>query len=144
MLYSSGYKYVLRHKIEFCTGFLIGKRIETQFITLDSNGLVVVRPGYAWDGPSGPAIDTPSFMFGSLIHDALYQLMREGYLDPQIWKDPADVLLRLICIKCGMLRLRAWWVYHSVRVFGWPATRAASEKTNTAPIPSAKGVGHGL
>ncbi|MDA8018651.1 MAG: hypothetical protein MPN21_14515 [Thermoanaerobaculia bacterium] len=36
-----------------------------------------IEAGYAWNGATG-AIDTPSFRRASLIHDGLYQLMREG------------------------------------------------------------------
>lgn len=78
----------------------------------------VVRKHYAWDGPSGPTIDTKSFMRGSLVHDAFYQLMREGRLDPKIWKDYADQLLRKMCIEDGMWRFRANYVYWAVKHFG--------------------------
>ena len=50
--------------------------IVTPFIVLTMDGLLTINKGYAWDGPSGPTIDTKSFMRGSLVHDALYQLMR--------------------------------------------------------------------
>ena len=37
-----------------------------------------ISKGYSWDGPSGPAIDTPDWIKASLVHDALYQLIREN------------------------------------------------------------------
>ena len=78
--------------------------------------------GYAWDGPSGPAIDTKNFMRGSLVHDACYQLMREGLL-PQDKRKPSDVLLWLICLDDGMSRTRADYVYHAVRTFAGRSAR---------------------
>jgi hypothetical protein len=80
------------------------------------NGFLHIKAGYCWDGPSGPTIDTENFMRGSLIHDALYQLMREGKISLS-YRRRADELLREICLKDGMSRLRAWWVYWGVRLF---------------------------
>lgn len=95
--------------------------ISTEFIELcgstGTKGLKISNM-YAWDGPSGPTIDTESFMRGSLVHDALYQLIREGYLDKKVWRPYADKLLRKICLEDGMSKFRAWYVYHSVRWFG--------------------------
>ena len=38
---------------------------------------MIVEKDYAWDGPSGPTIDTSNSMRASLVHDVLYQAMRE-------------------------------------------------------------------
>ncbi len=90
--------------------------IDTKFITL-VRGWLIIQKGYCWDGPSGPAIDTKDFMRASLIHDALYWLMREGLLDIK-YRKAVDKLLRKICIEDGMWRIRAFWVYMAVRMFG--------------------------
>ena len=84
------------------------------YIALDPLGRLTVRRGYAWDGPSGPTIDTKTFMRGSLIHDALYQLIRWGLLPPETKKD-ADMELKKACIEDGMCRIRAWYVHWSVK-----------------------------
>lgn len=89
---------------------------EDPWISLSANGKILIREGYAWDGPSGPTIDTDTFMRGSLVHDALYQLMREGQLSPD-WRLAADQELYRICIEDGMTPIRAWWVYWGVRIF---------------------------
>jgi len=68
-------------------------------------------------------------MRGSLVHDALYQLMREGAL-PIVYREEADRLLRRICIEDGMSRLRAAWVLRGVRLGG--ASSAAPDLL-TAP-----------
>lgn len=90
--------------------------ISTRFIDLLPNGSLRIRAGYAWDGPSGPTFDTPSFMRGSLIHDALYQLIRLGLL-PKSARRMADTLLREVCLIDGMSRFRAWYVYQGVHLF---------------------------
>lgn len=86
------------------------------YLTL-TDGILHIKSHYAWDGASGPAIDTKNFMRGSVVHDALYQLMRQGLLDKK-YRKAADMALRRICIKNGMGKLRAAWVYMAVRTFG--------------------------
>jgi len=87
------------------------------FILINRPGRMWIKKGYSWDGPSGPTIDTQNFMRGSLVHDALYQLMRAKRI-PLSMRKYADELLRDICIGDGMSRFRAWYVYRAVRMFG--------------------------
>ena len=108
-----GYKYELLTDVMYPV--LAGVFIESDYINL-VNGILTVKKHYCWDGPSGPTFDTKTFMRGSLIHDALYQLIREGLLDKK-YRDYADKLLRVICLDDGMSKFRAWYVYHSVRMF---------------------------
>lgn len=96
-------------------------------IVLSKNGQLFIVPGYAWDGASGIAIDTPNFMRGSLVHDALYQLMRQGRL-PLSERDKADRLLQKICIEDGMGSFRAAYVYKAVSVFGESSARPEGKK----------------
>ena len=96
---------------------------------IDAKGELLIKEGYSLDGPSGPAIDTKNFMQGSLVHDALYQLIREGHIDPSN-KEKADIILRDICRADGMSRIRAWWVYRGVR---WGGKGAIKPDLLTAP-----------
>lgn len=84
---------------------------------------LIIGEGYAWDGPSGPSIDTKDFMRGSLVHDALYQLLREGVIDHEreAFRKWSDAELYNICVEDGMPRWRAWYVWLAVRLFGGPA-----------------------
>ena len=111
------YKYKLTKNYDHATG-IGGRERDLFYLAIDTAGTLTVRARYAWDGPSGPSIDTPSFMRGSLVHDALYQLMREKVLDYRQDRKPSDQLLRAICIADGMWRFRAWYVYRLVRLFG--------------------------
>ena len=111
------YKYNLQADFEYKTDFKLEAIYDNGFIQLDLDGLLVIKNGYAWDGPSGPTIDTKNFMKGSLVHDALYQLMREGVL-PLTDRKRADEMLCEICLSVGMSRIRAWYVYWAVRMFG--------------------------
>ncbi len=103
--------------------------------------LLSVKDGYMWDGPSGPTIDDRTNMRASLVHDVLYQAMREGLFD-RSYRKAADQELRRLMIKDGLAQLvdpdlpqslgkkhntrfnRAWVrtraqaYYMAVRVFG--------------------------
>lgn len=87
-------------------------------VSLRDDGVLVVAPGYYWDGPSGPAIDTRDFMRSSLVHDALYDLMARRLL-PRRFRKSADQLLRALSLEDGMPEWRATYVYWAVRIFGW-------------------------
>ena len=126
--YNDGYKYQLKQPFTLLIDIKPTLPIDTDYIILDGKGNLTISRGYAWDGPSGPTIDTLTFMRGSLIHDALYQLMREGYLDNQVHRDKADRILQKICREDGMWSVRAWWVYQGVRWFADPAADPASKR----------------
>jgi hypothetical protein len=136
ILYRKGYKYQLSTRYVTVIDIKPKKAIKTEYIALTTKGKLTISKGYAWDGPSGPTIDTLNFMRGSLVHDALYQLIREGHLDIDQYRDDADRLLRNLCREDGMSAARALWVYLAVRAAGRPAADPASSKPPTyAPQP---------
>jgi len=114
--YKKGYKYQLSDTFTCKVDIFPHKDIVTEYINLTTKGEIGIKKGYAWDGPSGPTFDTRDFMRGSLVHDALYQLIRQGYLSKSMWKIQADIELVKICKEDGMSRLRAWYVYRAVRL----------------------------
>jgi len=111
----AGYKYMLMEDYQIQTAILC-KSIKTKYFEITPTGLLTVKTGYCWDGPSGPTIDTKNFMRGSLVHDALYQLMRLGAIH-QSYREYADNLLARICREDGMSTVRSWWVLKGVRWF---------------------------
>lgn len=116
--YRSGYKYQLTN--DYRTQLALVRTesdITTEFIELTRDGLLWIKHGYAWDGPSGPTVDTPNFMRGSLVHDALAQLMRDGYIGTDQFTNVNRELQR-ICIEDGMSRIRAAWVFMGVEHCG--------------------------
>lgn len=101
-----------------------------EFIAIyQKDKIMTMAEGYAWDGPSGPTIDTPDFMRGSLVHDALYQLMRDGYM-LQSGRVLADRELVAICKADGMPWWRRAYVYVSVRLFGGPSADPAQRHSD--------------
>ena len=103
--YRKGIKYQLTEDLHYRTG-IEGWDITIEFIRLSDDGYLIIKNGYAWDGASGPTIDTKSSMEGSCVHDAFYQLMRMDLL-PQSVRHAADNLLEKICISKGMWKFRA-------------------------------------
>jgi hypothetical protein len=100
---------------------------EKPFIKLSRNGILTIFEGYAWDGASGVAVDTKNFLRGSLVHDAFYQLMRQGKLGLEN-RDYADRTLQKICKEDGMSSFRANNVYYAVKLFG-ESSAALTQKT---------------
>ncbi len=130
------YKYQLLQEYRVTVDLAVAEDIITGFVDLKADGELRISTGYAWDGASGPSIDTKTFMRGSLIHDALYQLMRLGHLDSDRHREQADAILSSICLEDGMNSFRAWYVYKSVRLFGAGSARKGTEyvpESLTAP-----------
>ena len=123
------YKYRTTQDTALALPELLGLGLETlarydnEFLALNGSTMqLLVRAGYAWDGASGPTLDTDDTMLASLVHDALYQLIRLGVL-PTSARKPADKILYRIGRAKGMhwIRVGAWYV--ALRLFGYPAAR---------------------
>ena len=139
--YRKGYKYQLAKDYETKIGIILGYPIITDFICLYATGYLVIKKGYAWDGASGPGIDTKNILRGSLVHDAIYQLIRQGL--NLGFREQADKELKRIFLedsweinkkkkfsrtrqKCS--EVRAWWVYRAVRGFAKEAALPENRK----------------
>ena len=124
------YKYTLFREYTFYSDIIPIEAGMWGLLGITDKGIMTIKQGYAWDGPSGPTVDTHTFMRGSLVHDALYQLMREQKIG-QDQRKRADEILREICLSDGMASVRAAWVYAGVR-----AGAAASARPNLLTAPS--------
>jgi hypothetical protein len=119
--YQSDYKYQLVEDYTIIVSIKPKSDIETDYIDLDTNGNLVVKKSYAWDGPSGPVIDTAENMRASLVHDALYQLMRNDHLKSRTHRRAADKEFKDICKADGASQFWASAYYKALRKFGKPA-----------------------
>ncbi len=92
MKYKAGYKYQVTEGFTVQTGICSPIVIITRFLTLETDGELTVRAGYAWDGASGPTLDKEigwgwfkikltDTQVPSCVHDALAQLMRQQLLN---------------------------------------------------------------
>lgn len=120
MKYRKGYKYQLAETELFWTYITPREEIVTEFLHLRPNGVLSISSGYAWDGPSGPTIDTENTRRGTLFHDAAYQLMRMELLDPE-WRGLIDQELGRFLVLSGMSKVRAWVWVKGLKWFGGPA-----------------------
>jgi len=111
------YKYQLNSAYQIQSEISPIQDIPSDFVDLDSSGMLTIKKHYAWDGASGPARDTKTILRASLVHDALYQLLSLELLDRK-FKDDIDRLFQKICREDGMTRFRAWYVYKAVCWFG--------------------------
>ena len=126
--YRSDYKYQLAEGYAIKTLLRPKAAITTDFIDLDIAGNLLIKKSYAWDGPSGPVKDTPENMRASLVHDALYQLMRIKELNARSYRKTADIQFMLICKEDGVSSRTANLWYRGLRRFGKPAASPENKK----------------
>lgn len=107
---------------------------------------ICIWKGYAWDGASGPAIDTPNYRTGSKIHDVLYQLIRlEVLANTKENRFRADEVLYKVC-EAGifntykgkftqkMSRLRRWLGKFGVNTFAKRSSQPGYEQVEEVLI----------
>lgn len=104
--YIDGFKYQLAEEYSLLTP-IKGVIIEDPYFTLEEDGTLTIRQGYAWDGASGPTFDSKSSMRPSMVHDVFCQAMRDGRLDYNRWQDTVNELFRQMCLEDGMWGWRA-------------------------------------
>ena len=108
-----GYKYELVEGEKQQTNIL-ELTVLHKYIRLYSDGEIIIVEGYAWDG-STCSFDKNSLR-ASLVHDALYQLMREGLLHKK-YRKQADQLYRDMLIEDGLWKIHANLRYWALRNF---------------------------
>lgn len=126
--YRGDYKYQLASEYRIKIKILPAEDISTDFVDLNADGELKVKNSYAWDGPSGPVIDTKENLRASLVHDALYQLMRLEKLKSRTYRKTADKIFRNICKKDGVSSITANVYYKALRRFGKPAASPENKK----------------
>ena len=134
-----------RYRLESCTPLvacsphlekisrLLPSGIKTAYFelhhrTLTVYGIVAGSPhkgvGYAWNGASGPAIDTANTLRGSMFHDVLYQICRRQPMSIRAlarMKWHADLLLIDLLKEDQMIILRRWCWWLGLFLGGWLA-----------------------
>jgi len=126
--YHSGYKYQLAEDYHMATKIRPKKPEDGRFIALDAAGNLTVKSGYAWDGVSGPVLDSPQNLRASLVHDALYQLMRKRVVSSADYRDKADKLFKKMCKQDGVPSAVANAYYEVLKLLGKPAADPKNAK----------------
>ena len=138
-----GYKYQLREDLVLQSS-IVGYDVDLPFIRLKEDGALIIKRGYASDGPSGPTFDMwrprklfkwlyKKFLMPAVGHDALYQLLRMKMI-PASLRGNADMDLRTWCLDRGMWKTRSNWIYMSVsKGAGYAADPKNSREVLDAP-----------
>ena len=95
------------------------------------DGILSVKKGYAWDGASGPIINTRDTLVASLVHDVLYQAMRLNLIkSSKENRKIADKNFFEILKMNGVNSIRRKVWYLAVRLFGKKSTIKIQENDN--------------
>ena len=84
LFYKGGYKYQATQDFRIQIPIKPTTAIRTDWIELDTAGHLLLKKGYACDGPTDPAKDTKGNMRAAFVHDGVYQLIRLGLLPPEV------------------------------------------------------------
>lgn len=107
------------------------------FLKLEKGGILTIKQGYRWDGATNGTVDRYHNHRSSLLHDAIYDLMRLEYLEPDNLnadtidlnftgyhnRKMADMIFYMIAIEDGDTKNGAKTDYFFVRTAGWPGPR---------------------
>lgn len=155
--YTDGYKYQADEDYTQETGIVPRAAGGNRFTHIDAGGKLTIFAGYAWNGANKPAINDRSFVRPSGTHDALYQLIRLGVLQPSD-RAAADALLGVM-LREDMLAIAAtkplavrWavralavarpiWVVAGVRLLGGRYAQPGEVRVLSAPVDLAQAQG---
>lgn len=131
MKYKSGYRYKLDDGYYQPLPFGVPHAKVVGWVVIVGHDLGI-SSGYSWDGASTGLPWTPKkWLRPSLVHDALYQLIREGQLPMERRKDADEVFYQLLRENRVnvVLATVAYWAVH---LFGNYCLRKG-RKTKEAP-----------
>jgi hypothetical protein len=136
--YRTGYKHQLHQGKVYPTRISGIHMHLPPFLTLHKNGELLVEAGYAWDGASGPAVDTLAMIAGSCPHDALYQLLRHGL--PERYRSEADRLFKEVYLAATTKsrpsnKFVAWFWDKATAVRAFYTHLAVSKAAESAASP---------
>ena len=125
--YRDGYKHQLADTFKIKLPINPVTQYSGEWLSIDISGVLTIKRGYCWDGASGPTWDTNNCKKPSLVHDALYQLMRHEVL-PRGYRKHADKLFYDMLRANGMWIVRARLWYRSVRMAAMSSADPKSKK----------------
>ena len=114
-------KAVLLESVIFYTG-IVGHDAKIDKACIDYSGECTIYKGFQWDFASGPAIDTPDMVIGSLIHDALCRLDDQNKLGYKFRKQ-SDKYFRKVLKELETGFIRRWYVWAVVRAYSVASQR---------------------
>jgi hypothetical protein len=124
--FKEGYRYQTTRWVIVKTKIATGELICTEWFILLPDGWLLARPGYAWDGASGPAINTLNWRLPSLCHDVLCQAIAMGRLSA-LWADEVHAEMHRLLLKKHMNPVRAWYSREAVEI-AWVPSMSSKEE----------------
>ena len=121
MKYKEGYKYILVEDELFLTSIYPAENIIEPFYHIYTDGRVLAKLGFAWDGSTW-AIDTDESQAPSALHDIICQAIQEGHLEKS-WKDQGDMEYYELCKRNGMWQMRAGVRFLGIQFHDWENTK---------------------
>jgi len=116
--YKKGYKYqTAQEPCHIKLSINPGIEYSCRYYCLTKSGWLSILIGFAWDGASGPTLDTKNSQRGSAAHDALCQMIENGIL-PKSFRESADQILYDILREDKMAKWRASLWYKVLRKVG--------------------------
>ncbi len=113
--------YRLFEETQYKTPFRPEAEIETAYAILKTNGILIGKAEYGWNGPSGvpKKFHTGGMIYGALAHDILYGLMCDGLLSrSKASRKMADGVLKSVMQSSGSWLLTSWVFFAAVRCKG--------------------------
>lgn len=111
------YKYMVIEIFKIKIDFKV-ENFKSKYYEINDN-ILCIKQGYSWDGNLGPLINMSSTMIASLIHDAMYQAIREG---ASIKKNEADMICYNLMLQKSSSyigKLRAKTFFLALKLFGY-------------------------
>lgn len=127
------YKYRVKFNYSIDIG-IKGYDIDLEDLRLTPDGILTLKAGFMWDGPSGPTYDSKTGIRGSGIHDGGYKLIRLELLPPSC-KEVFDTLFHDILLTDGMSHGRADLWFTGVHKFGEGSCIPGSEREEILMAP---------
>ena len=105
------WRYTLNRSFTLYHSSLVGLEFNIPYVQVFPVGRLVVKEGYSWDGAT-LTLNTHDLIVPSLVHDALYQCLREG-LD-QSYKAVADKIFYQLLLENKVNKILSWIMYKAV------------------------------
>jgi hypothetical protein len=128
--YLNGYKFKLYKDYTIQTT-IIGINVSSTEFNLRSSGELTIYKNFAWNGATN-WIDTNETIRATLVHDVLYQLIRDNYI-PREQRILCDKLFYRILIEDKCNKIIAKLMYFAVKKFGYKFVRENRYKVYYAP-----------
>lgn len=126
-------KFILGRDEFFSLPFKPKETIRTSYCTFYDNGDLHIKRGFLWSA-NFPAINTENTKPASLLHDCIYNLIKDGFLPREPYREHGDRLLYDVLIECNVLQYRAFAWYKAVQLGGDEALDSPPPKMYYSPV----------